>query len=82
MIFCARFLWFTVFCGSLTSSWFDILRVVMAAWRAFSRSAAVYLLLHLVSLFMRNNVFTSTSKNVGSELTNLFPSKEASSPRI
>ena len=54
----------------------------MAAWRTFSRSATVYLLLYLVSLFMRNNVFTSTSKNVGCELTTLFLAKEASSPRI
>ena len=54
----------------------------MAAWRAFSRSAAVYLLLYLVSLFMSNNIFTSTSKNVGSELITLLTSKEGSSPRI
>ena len=51
----------------------------MAAWRVFSRSAVVYLLLYLVSLSMRNSVFTSASKNVGSELTTLFL---ASSPRI
>ena len=31
---------------------------------------------------MRNNVFTSPSKNVGSELTTLFLTEEASSPRI
>ena len=54
----------------------------MAAWRAFSRSVTVYLLLYLVSLFMRNNVFTSTSKNVGCELTTIFLAKEATSPRI
>ena len=30
---------------------------------------------------VRNNVFTSTSKNVGCELTTLFLAKEASSPR-
>ena len=54
----------------------------MAAWRTFSRSATVHLLLYLVSLFMRNNVFTSTSKNVGCELITLFLAKEASSPRI
>lgn len=48
----------------------------------FSRSAVVYLLLYLVSLSMRNSVFTSASKNVGSELTTLFLAKEASSPRI
>ena len=55
---------------------------VMAAWYAFSRSAAVYLVLYLVSLSMRNNVLTSPSKNVGSELTTLFLAKEASPPRI
>ena len=54
----------------------------MAAWCEFSRSAAVNLSLYLVSLSMRNNVFTSPSKNVGSELTTLFLAKEASSPRI
>ena len=47
-----------------------------------SRSAAVYLLLYLVSLSMRNNVLTSPSKNVDSELTTLFLAKEASSPRV
>ena len=71
-----------MFCGSLTSYWFNILGGDMAAWRAFSRSAAVYLLLYLASLFMKNIIFTSTSKNVGSELTILFPSKESSSPKI
>ena len=54
----------------------------MTAWRAFSLYAAVYLLLYLVSLSIRNNAFTSTSKNVGSELTTLFLAKEASSPKI
>ena len=58
------------------------MRTDMAAWRAFSLSSTVYLLLYLVSLFMRNNVFTSTSKNVGCELTTLFLDEEASSPRI
>ena len=53
-----------------------------AAWRVFSCSAVVYLLLYLVSLSMRYSVFTSASKNVGNELTTLFLAREASSPRI